>query len=170
MILPGLRLVICLLFTLSSLFVNARPGDSLRTAAPVELLSPNGDTVKLSDLKGKVVLVDFWASWCGPCRVNNRKLADLYQKYQQKGFEIYGISIDNDKNKWRAAIAADKITWVQVNQRGGWDAPVTLDWNIDKLPSTFLLNAEGQIIAVDPNYGVLMAWLKELLPLKTETK
>jgi thiol-disulfide isomerase/thioredoxin len=143
--------------------IGAWPGTTYKMADEVALPSPNGDTIRLSSLKGKVVLVDFWASWCGPCRVSNKHLAELYEKYHPQGFEIFGISIDNDLDRWKAAIASDKINWLQVNQRGGWQAPITYQWHIDKLPSSFLVDQEGKIVAIDPSYGVIKSWLKDLL-------
>ena len=157
----------CHLFLLSLLLVGsaalARPGNSYKMADEVALPTPGGDTLRLSSLKGKVVLVDFWASWCGPCRVSNQRLLELYASYHDRGFEIFGISIDNDREKWKAAIAADRISWLQVNQQGGWHAPITYQWHVDKLPSSFLIDQEGRIVAVDPSYGVIKSWLKDLL-------
>ena len=134
------------------------------------LPSQTGDTIVLADLKGQVVLVDFWASWCGPCRVSNGLLVTLYDKYKEKGFEILSVSVDNDPLKWRAAIQTDKITWLQVNQPGGWQAAVLKTWMVDKLPSSFLIDKEGILIAIDPSYVVLEKWLEELLESNKASK
>jgi len=133
-------------------------------AAPeLSLKRPNGETVALSSLRGKVVIVDFWASWCGPCRQNNPRLLALYNKYRQKGLEIYGVSIDTKKENWEKAIAQDKLTWIQVADDRGWDAASTLAYGVDAIPATFLINKEGVIVAMNPEDRELEHQLKTLL-------
>ena len=122
-----------------------------------------GNVEKLSAHKGKIVLIDFWASWCGPCRRSNKELADLYSRYKDKGFEIFGISIDDEQKAWKKAIAADKISWKQVNQPGGWDAPVAIQWNLQQIPASFLIDKEGKVIALDPAKAELESQLKKRL-------
>ena len=109
----------------------------------------NGNEVSLSSLKGKVVLIDFWASWCGPCRKANKFLVNVYPSLKAKGFEIYSISIDDDKADWQKAVAADKISWLQVNEKGGWNAPVANQWKIEQIPTSYLLDKDGKIVARD---------------------
>lgn len=123
----------------------------------------NGDSVRLSSLKGKVVLLDFWASWCGPCRVSNKSLVKLYSKYKDQGFEILGVSLDEDKGDWKKAITKDKISWLQVNDTGGWEAMAAMKWNIEALPASFLINREGDIVAIDLEKKELEKWVKGLL-------
>lgn len=118
-------------------------------APDISLQDMNGKTVSLSSLKGKVVLIDFWASWCGPCRKANKHLVAIYPKLKAKGFEIYSISIDDDKSDWKKAVAADKITWLQVNEKG-WEGQVAHTWKIEQIPATWLLDKEGRVVAVDP--------------------
>ncbi len=132
-------------------------------APEVALPAVNGDTLKLSSLKGKVVLLDFWASWCGPCRVANKGLVKLYGKYKSKGFEIFGVSFDKDKSDWRKAIAKDKITWLQVNDDGGWEAPTAISWEIDAIPTSYLIDQNGKLIAMDLTSKELEKKLKEIL-------
>jgi len=115
----------------------------------VKLPTLKGDSISLASLKGKVVLLDFWASWCGPCRAANKQLVKLYAKYKPKGFEIYSVSVDDDKTDWQKAIAKDKITWLQVNEPKNWSAVSAQRWNISYLPSTFLINKVGDVIALD---------------------
>ncbi|HNU13582.1 MAG TPA: TlpA disulfide reductase family protein [Chitinophagaceae bacterium] len=132
-------------------------------APEIALPAVNGDTLKLSSLKGKVVLLDFWASWCAPCRVANKGLGKLYSKYKSKGFEIFGVSFDKDKSDWKKAIAKDKITWLQVNDDGGWEAPTAINWRIDAIPTSYLIDQNGKLIAMDLAGKELEKKLKEIL-------
>lgn len=133
-------------------------------AAP-DIAIPNaqGKTIKLSDFKGKVVLIDFWASWCGPCRKAMPGLRKAYAAYKAKGFEIYGISLDEQVAAWKKAVAADKITWTQVNEPGGWESRTAKAWNIEALPGAFLLDKQGKVIAIDPTEAQLNDLLKKHL-------
>ncbi|HMU48026.1 MAG TPA: TlpA disulfide reductase family protein [Chitinophagaceae bacterium] len=128
----------------------------------VSLPSPAGAEIKLSSLKGKVVLVDFWASWCGPCRYANKRLAQLYDKYKEKGFEIYSISVDSDKKAWLKAIRKDEIKWTQVNDKKG-SASTAYQWGIYALPTSFLLDKNGQLVVVNPDEKKLEKLLNRLL-------
>lgn len=132
-------------------------------AAEIALPSVNGDTLRLSSLKGKVVLLDFWASWCGPCRVSNKNLVKIYEKYKPQGFEIFGVSLDDEKDKWKAAIKKDKVTWLQVNEAGGWEATVAQAWNLVAIPTSFLIDKEGRLLAMDLEGKDLEKALKYLL-------
>ncbi len=130
----------------------------------IKLPDVKGDSVTLASLQGKVLLLDFWASWCMPCRAANKKLVKLYDKYKEKGFEIFSVSLDEDKGDWKKAIAKDKISWVQVNDpRGSWNAKTAADWNISVLPTTFLINKKGDVVAIDPEGKDLEKGIKELL-------
>jgi len=109
------------------------------------------------------VLLDFWASWCRPCRAANKELVKLYDKYKSKGFEIYSVSLDEEKADWAKAIKQDKIKWLQVNDPGKWDSKTAVDWNIYAIPTTFLIDKEGVLLAMDLEGKGLERALKELL-------
>ena len=108
-------------------------------------------TLASRKFKGKVTLVDFWASWCGPCRVANKKLVKLYSKYKKQGFEIVGVSLDKDKAKWRDAIKKDKIAYVQVNDPAGFDAKSAVTFGVENMPASYLFDASGKLIAINPS-------------------
>lgn len=119
-------------------------------AAPeIAMSNPNGNTLKLSSLKGKVVLIDFWASWCGPCRKENPNVVKLYKKYKSLGFEIFSVSLDQDEAAWKAAIAKDDLFWPNhVSDLMGWQTPLTQTYGFQSIPHTVILNREGNIVGV----------------------
>lgn len=110
----------------------------------------NGQTTRLSDLKGKYVLLQFWGSWCGPCRAENPYLAALYHRYHDRGFEIFSIAIEQNPAAWQRAIQQDGLEWtyhaVELNQFSG---PVARLFNIKSIPATFLINPDGVIMGVN---------------------
>jgi peroxiredoxin len=118
-----------------------------QVAPEINLPSPEGTNIALSSLKGKIVLVDFWASWCGPCRKEMPNVVKAYAKYKDKGFEIYGVSLDQDKERWAQAIKQDGITWPQVSDLKQWDCEPAKQYGVTSIPATFLLDKEGKIIA-----------------------
>lgn len=130
------------------------------------VITMKGDSIQLSSLKGKVFILDFWASWCGPCRYANKNLVKLYGKYKDKGFEILSISLDDEKNAWKKAAAKDKITWMQGIDPGGWDARAAIKWQIDAIPASFLINKNGDVVAINLEKDELEKKVKELLELK----
>lgn len=145
-----------------SVMAMAQP--AIGSAVPeISLKDVSGTTVAISSLKGKVVLLDFWASWCGPCRQENKHLVKLYAKYKSRGFEIYSVSIDDDTRAWKKAITSDKITWLQVNDSGGWTANVATQWNIQQIPTTYLIDKTGNIVALDLQGKQLEKKVTELL-------
>ena len=116
-------------------------------APDISLPSPDGRQLSLSDYRGKVVLVDFWASWCGPCRREMPNVVKAYNKYKDRGFEIFGVSLDQDKNKWVEAIASDQMTWPQVSDLQGWQSSAARLYNVQAIPYTVLVDREGIILA-----------------------
>ena len=110
--------------------------------------NPNGDSMSLSDLKGKVVLLDFWASWCAPCRKENPNVVRIYNEYKDKGFEVFSVSLDKDGKQWVQAIQADGLAWpAHISDLNGWKSAPAKTYGIKSIPSTFLLGKDGKIIA-----------------------
>jgi peroxiredoxin len=126
-------------------------------------LTPEGKALKLSDLKGKFVLLDFWASWCGPCRQENPNVVKLYQQFKNQNFTVLGFSLDDDKSKWINAIAEDQLNWYHVSELKQWDAPVARLYNINAIPASFLINPEGKIIAKNLRGDALSDFLTQSL-------
>ena len=123
------------------------------TASPTEqapeinLPDPTGKLISLSSLRGKVVLIDFWASWCGPCRQSNPQLVDLYNKYKNQNFTIYSVSLDKDKEAWKRAIKSDGLAWsAHVSDLLQWETPLVQQFGFNSIPFTLLIDAKGVII------------------------
>ena len=127
----------------------------------------NGKPVKLSDFKGKYVLVDFWASWCGPCRQENPNVVSAYNKYKDKNFTILGVSLDDEKRggkeAWLKAIADDKLTWTHVSDLKFWNNDVAKQWGIQSIPASFLIDPTGKIVGKNLRGEELTNKLEELL-------
>lgn len=130
----------------------ARRMDNLKRLAPgqpapeITLLNPAGERVTLSSLKGKLVLLDFWASWCMPCRKENPNVVKLYNRFKDKGFTVYSVSLDNNREAWLKAIKDDGLTWTHVSDLLGWNTPLTAQYNFNSIPTTYLIDRQGNIL------------------------
>lgn len=144
---------------------RARPTALGAIAPDFQQQDENGKMIKLSDFRGKYVLIDFWASWCKPCRAENPTLVKAYARYKDKNFTILGVSLDDQRSRqaWINAIAQDQLTWTQVSDLKGWKNEVALRYNISSVPRNFLLDPQGKIIAVDLRGAALEAKLNQLL-------
>ena len=122
-------------------------GVMAKQPAPDLLLTTATGQHKLSDYQGQVVYLDFWASWCGPCRRENPNVKRVYETYKDQGFEILGVSLDRTKDRWLKAIADDELPWPHVSDLQGWKNEVAVMYSVSSIPHTILLDAEGKIIA-----------------------
>jgi peroxiredoxin len=125
---------------------------------------PDGTTISLSSLKGQYVLVDFWASWCGPCRKENPNLVKAYEQYHPKGLAILGVSYDDKKDRWEGAIKKDGLSWQHISDLKGWQNATAVTYYIKAIPSNVLVDKEGKIIAKNLMGKKLYAKLAALLP------
>lgn len=125
--------------------------------------SPDGKTISLKESLGKVTIIDFWASWCGPCRIENPNVVALYNEYHDKGLNIIGVSLDKDGAKWKEAIEKDDLTWNHVSNLKFWQDPIAEQYNVKSIPATFILDEKGNIVAKDLRGDELKAKVKELL-------
>jgi peroxiredoxin len=136
-----------------------QPGDQL---TDFTLNDTDGKPVSISDYRGKFVLIDFWASWCAPCREENPNLLKAYEKYSSRGFEIIGISLDADKGSWLKAIEKDKLSWVNLSDLKGWESEPAQQYNIKSIPANALIDTSGKIIAVNLRGAELQDKLEQI--------
>ncbi|WP_232830067.1 TlpA family protein disulfide reductase [Lewinella sp. IMCC34191] len=125
--------------------------------------TPEGDSIDLESLRGQVVLLDFWASWCGPCRRENPNVVRMYNKFKDRGFEILGVSLDDKQDRWEQAIAADKLDWLHVSDLQGWRSEYGRLYGVTSIPQTVLLDRDGHIIARNLRGADLERKLAEVL-------
>lgn len=133
-----------------------------QVAPEISLPNPEGELVNLSDLRGNYVLIDFWAAWCRPCREENPNVVRLYNQYNEKGFEVFGVSLDRTKDAWVKAIEDDQLTWTHVSDLQYFNSAAAAIYQINAIPATYLLDPEGKIIAKDLRGPSLENKLKEL--------
>ncbi len=131
-------------------------------APEIALPSPSGQIIKLSSLRGKIVLLDIWAAWCPPCREENPNLVLIYQKYHSKGFEIYQVSLDRTKDDWVKGIQEDGLNWLHVSDLKYWNSSIVSLYGIQGIPANFLLDKEGKVIASNLRGSALSEKLAEI--------
>ena len=134
-----------------------------KVAPDITQFTPDSSSLSLSSLKGKYVLLDFWASWCGPCRRENPNIVAAYNRFKDKGFTVFGVSYDSKKDRWLKAIADDHLDWQQVSDLQGWQNATSAQYGIKAIPSNILLDQNGVIVAKNIFGKKLVDKLGELL-------
>lgn len=133
-----------------------------QVAPEISLPNPDGEVVALSSLRGKYVLVDFWAQWCRPCRLENPNVVAMYDQYNSQGFEVYGVSLDKTRDKWLQAIDEDGLHWTQVSDLKFWQSEAAQTYNITAIPFSLLLDPDGKIIGKNLRGPILRERLAEI--------
>lgn len=133
-----------------------------QVAPEIELPNPEGQMVKLSDFRGKYVMIDFWAGWCKPCREENPNVVRLYNQYKDQGFEVFGVSLDRTREAWVDAIFEDGLTWTQVSDLKYFNSVAAETYQVNAIPATYLIDPDGKIIGKDLRGPSLESKLKEI--------
>lgn len=133
-------------------------------APDFESMNVQGDTVKLSDFRGQYTLLDFWASWCGPCREENPNIVKHYNEYKDRGFTVLGVSLDNSRDAWLKGIQEDKLSWTHVSDLQRWNSQAAQLYKINAIPASFLIGPDGTILAKNLRGEALGAFLEQHLP------
>lgn len=151
--------------SIAEMIGNSSAAEVGKQAPEFSAPNPEGKIVSLKESLGKVTIIDFWASWCGPCRKENPNVVALYNEFHDKGLNIIGVSLDKegDETKWKDAITADKLTWAQVSNLQYWNEPIAKKYNVKSIPAVFILDASGKIVAKDLRGEELKAKVIELL-------
>lgn len=144
----------------------ASPADVGSNAPNFSGPGTDGKTISLKESLGKVTILDFWASWCNPCRAENPNVVALYSEFHAKGLNIISVSLDKDLKKWKEAISKDKLTWTHVSNLKEFEDPIALLYGINAIPSIYVLDAKGVIIAKDIRGTELKAKISSLLAAK----
>ncbi len=143
---------------------TAAPNNSTKKIAPdFTATTPDGQSIALSNYKGKYILLDFWASWCGPCRKENPNVVAAYNQFKDKNFMIIGMSLDEEKENWQKAIQKDGLVWMQVSELKGWSSVAARNYGVESIPTNFLIDPQGNIVASNLRGEQLMNTLGELL-------
>jgi len=151
--------------TLKGMISSMKKADVGGKAPNFSATTPEGETLALNDVLGKYTLIDFWASWCGPCRRENPNVVKVYNKYHDKGFNIISVSLDKpeQKDRWLKAIEKDQMNWNHISNLKGWNDPIAKQYSVRSIPATFLLDENGNIIAKNLRGAALDAKIASLL-------